>query len=226
MMTSEHKFQATETAGEVSAILVKPKDARWLYVFGHGSGAGMRHVFMEECAELLAVHGVATFRYQFPYMEAGLSIPNRAPVLIETVRSAVGAAGSIEPDLPLLAGGKSMGGRMTSAAASLRPLGSVLGLVFFGFPLHPSGRESSERGDHLRNVGLPMLFLQGSRDKLANLSLLGSLLDGLGTLATLNVLQGADHGFHVLKRSARTENEVLEEACAGFSEWARQLVGC
>ncbi len=181
---------------------------------------------MEECAELLAVHGVATFRYQFPYMEAGLSIPNRAPVLIETVRSAVSAAGSLEPDLPLLAGGKSMGGRMTSAAASLQPLRSVLGLVFFGFPLHPSGRESSERGDHLRNVGLPMLFLQGSRDKLANLSLLGSLLDGVGTLATLNVLQGADHGFHVLKRSARTENEVLEEACAGFSKWARQLVGC
>tara|TARA_B100002052_G_C15869983_1_gene594195 strand:- start:768 stop:1511 length:744 start_codon:yes stop_codon:yes gene_type:complete len=224
--TSEHRFQATETTGEVSAILVRPEDARWMYVFGHGSGAGMRHVFMEECAALLAIHGVATFRYQFPYMEAGQSIPNRAPVLIETVRSAVGAAESLEPDLPLLAGGKSMGGRMTSAAAALRPLGSVLGLAFFGFPLHPSGRESSERGDHLRNVGLPMLFLQGSRDKLANLSLLSSLLDGVGTLTTLNVLQGADHGFHVLKRSGRTESEVLEEACVGFSKWARKLVAC
>ena len=184
----------------------------------------MRHVFMEECSVLLAMRGIATFRYQFPYMEAGLRVPNRAPVLMETVRSAVGAAESLEPDLPMLAGGKSMGGRMTSAAASLRSLGSVRGLAFFGFPLHASGRESSERGNHLRDVGLPMLFLQGSRDKLASLSLLRPLLDEVGSFATLNVVQGADHGFHVLKRSGRTEGEVLEEICDGLSDWVGQLV--
>ncbi|HIF24050.1 MAG TPA: alpha/beta hydrolase, partial [Gemmatimonadetes bacterium] len=177
---SEHRFVATQSSGEVSAILVQPEDARALYVFGHGAGAGMRHAFMEAAAQKLAKLGVATFRYNFPFMEASADGrrrgPNHAPILVKTVRSAVAEAASLEPDLPLLAGGKSMGGRMTSTAASKEALPGVLGLAFFGFPLHAPGRDSDERGAHLAEVGLPMLFLQGTRDRLARLDLLEPLL--------------------------------------------------
>lgn len=220
MMTSEHTFEATGSAGDVSAVLVRPPQAFCLYVFGHGAGAGMHHAFMEACTGLLADRGVATFRYHFPYMEAGRRAPNPAPVLVETVRSAVATAEALVPDLPLLAGGKSMGGRMTSTAASGGSLVSVRGLGFFGFPLHAPGRDSSERGDHLGDVGLPMLFLQGTRDKLANLELLRPLLSRVEPAPTLHVVDGADHGFHVLKRSGRTDAEVLEELCDTFAEWA------
>jgi predicted alpha/beta-hydrolase family hydrolase len=216
---SEHVFQATNSSGDVSAVLVRPDDAVGLYVFAHGAGAGMRHRFMESVTERLAQRGVATFRYQFPYMEAGRKGPNPAPVLAKTVRSAVAEAASLVPDLPLVAGGKSMGGRMTSTAAASESLPGVKGLAFLGFPLHAPGRDSSDRGAHLADVGLPMLFLQGTRDKLANLDLLEPLLATLVPRPTLSVVEGADHSFHVLKRSGRTDAQVLDEICDTFAEW-------
>jgi len=221
--TSEHRFLATESSGEVSAILQRPENASALYVFGHGAGAGMRHAFMEVVADRLRTLGVATFRYQFPFMEAGRRGPNPAPVLVKTVRSAVAEAGRLAPDLPLVAGGKSMGGRMTSTAASKEPLPGVIGLAFFGFPLHAPGRESSERGAHLAEVGLPMLFLQGTRDKLADLGLLKPLLADVRPRPVLHVVEGADHGFHVLKRSGRSGDDVLDEICDAFTTWSQGL---
>lgn len=221
--TSEHRFVATESSGEVSALLLRPEDATWLYVFAHGAGAGMHHPFMERVASRLAELGVATFRYHFPYMETGRRGPNPAPVLVKTVRSAVREAARLVPELPLVAGGKSMGGRMTSTAQSSEPLEGVRGLAFFGFPLHAPGRRSAERGAHLRDVGLPMLFLQGTRDKLADLDLLGPLLASVAPAPTLHVVEGADHGFHVLKRSGRSDEEVLDEICTAFAEWAAGL---
>ena len=175
--------------------------------------------------ETLSTRDVATFRYHFPYMEAGRKGPNPARVLVKTVRSAVAEAARLEPNLPMLAGGKSMGGRMTSTAASEEPLPGVRGLGFFGFPLHAPGRDSSDRGAHLADVGLPMLFLQGTRDKLANLDLLGPLLDTVTPPPTLHVVDGADHGFHVLKRSGRTDDEVLDEICDAFAGWAGTVIG-
>ena len=222
-MLSEHSFLASDSSGEVTGLLLRPENARCLYVFGHGAGAGMRHAFMESAAERLAARGVATFRYNFPYTEAGKKPPNRAPILITTVRSAVAQARTLASDLPLLAGGKSMGGRMTSTAASAEALPDVLGLAFFGFPLHAPGRDGSERGAHLADVGLPMLFLQGTRDKLANLDLLKPLLDGLEPKPALHVVDGGDHGFHVLKRSGRTDDEVLDEVCDSFAVWAERI---
>lgn len=210
--------------GPVTALLTPPRAApRAAFAFAHGAGAGMRHAFMAEVADRLAVWGVATLRYQFPYMERGRRAPDRPPVLVETVRAAVREARSRFPELPLIAGGKSMGGRMTSTAASAEPLRGVAGLAFFGFPLHPAGRDSVERGAHLASVGLPMLFLQGTRDKLANLELLEPLLGDVSPPPRLHVLQGADHGFHVLKRSGRTDDEVLDEACRTFSDWIGAL---
>jgi len=224
-MITEHTFLATGSSGDVSGILNRPAEATCLYVFGHGAGAGMRHAFMEDAADRLAARRVATFRYHFPYMEAGRRGPNRAPILAGTVRSAVAEAVELAPDLPLLAGGKSMGGRMTSTAASKEPLSRVLGLAFFGFPLHAPGRDSSERGAHLADVGLPMLFLQGTRDKLANLELLTPLLDEVKPRPTLHIVEGADHGFHVLKRSGRSDTEVLDELCDTFVEWSGGVIG-
>lgn len=220
---TEHSFLATKSSGDVSAILVRPDEASSLYVFAHGAGAGMRHRFMEHVATRLADRGVATFRYHFPYMEAGRKGPNPAPVLLKTVRSAVAEAAGLAPGLPLVAGGKSMGGRMTSTAAAAETLPGVRGLAFFGFPLHAPGRDSAERGAHLVDVGLPMLFLQGTRDKLANLELLEPLLDTVEPSPTLAVVDGADHSFHVLKRSGRTDDEVLDEICETFADWAAGL---
>jgi predicted alpha/beta-hydrolase family hydrolase len=224
-MTSEHRFVATESAGEVSAILLRPDDAWCAFVFGHGAGAGMHHAFMEACATGLAGRGVATFRYHFPYRERGRGGPDRAPVLTQTVRSAVREAHRLAPDLPLFAGGKSMGGRMTSTAAAEAPLPAVRGLAFLGFPLHAAGRESAERGAHLRDVGLPMLFMQGTRDALASLDLLTPLLGEVEPRPMLHVVEGADHGFHVLKRSGRTDADVLDELTRAFADWACGLDG-
>lgn len=222
---TEHRFLASKSSGEVSALLRRPPDAAALYVFAHGAGAGMRHKFMEAAAERLAARGVATFRYNFPYMEAGRGGPNPAPLLLATVRSAVAAAASLAPDLPLLAGGKSMGGRMTSTAAAAEPLPGVRGIAFFGFPLHAPGKDSAERGAHLADVGLPMLFLQGTRDKLANLDLLRPLLDGVRPAPKLHILDDADHGFHVPKRSGRSDADVLDEMCDVLEGWAGELAG-
>lgn len=214
---------ATSSSGEVSALLLRPASARALYVFGHGAGAGMRHAFMETIASRLAEHGVATFRYNFPYMEAGRRGPNPAPVLVKTVRSAVAEAVRLASDLPLVAGGKSMGGRMTSTAAAQAALPRVKGLAFFGFPLHAPGKRSAERGAHLADVGLPMLFLQGNRDRLADLSLLEPLLAALRPPPELHVVPDADHGFHVPKRSGRTDDDVLDELCDVFARWLDRL---
>jgi len=224
MTRSEHRFIATSSSGEVSGVLVRPDASSCLYVFAHGAGAGMDHVFMEEASQKLAARNVATFRYNFPYKEAGRRPPNPAPILIKTVRSAIAEASRLAPGLPLLAGGKSMGGRMTSTAASTEALPGVAGLVFFGFPLHAPGRDSADRGAHLADVGLPMLFLQGTRDKLANLDLLRPLLGEVEPRPVLHVVDDADHGFHVPKRTGRTDDEVLDELCETVSGWATEIL--
>jgi hypothetical protein len=220
---TELRFLASRSAGEVSALLVRPDRARWLYVLGHGAGAGMRHRFMEDAAAALAAHGIATLRYQFPYVEQRSRRIDPQPVLLSTVRSAVAAARAAAGDLPLLAGGKSMGGRMTSLAASKEPLDGVMGIVFFGFPLHPAGEPATGRAEHLAAVPNPMLFLQGTRDKLADLGLLRPILDHLGPRATLHVVDGADHGFDMLKRSGRTAEDALEELARTVAAWAERL---
>jgi predicted alpha/beta-hydrolase family hydrolase len=219
----ETRFVASKSSGEVSAILDRPEGARWVMVLGHGAGTGMRHRFLEEAASALAGHGIASFRYQFPYVEKRSSRPDPQPVLLATVRSAVGAARSAALDLPLLAGGKSMGGRMTSLASAAEALPGVRGVVFFGFPLHPAGTPGISRAEHLARVEAPMLFLQGTRDKLADLDLLRPVVERLRSLATLHVVEGADHSFAVLKRSGRTGADVLEELARTVAEWAEQL---
>jgi predicted alpha/beta-hydrolase family hydrolase len=192
-------------------MIDRPPGADCLLVFAHGAGADMNHAFMEATCQRLAALRIATLRYQFPYMEQGRRSPSPRGVLLATVRAAVAEAGSQAPDLPLLAGGKSMGGRMTSLAASEAPLPRVEALVFFGFPLHPAGKPSTDRADHLADVPLTMLFLQGTRDKLADLELLERVRKPLGSRTTLHIVEGADHSFHVLKRSGRTDSEALDE---------------
>jgi len=218
-------FLATPEKGTVSALLVRPERARWLLAFGHGAGAGMRHRFMEEMSRALAEVGIATFRYQFPYMEAGSRRPDGRATLLATVRAALPAAGETAPDLPLLAGGKSMGGRMTSLAAAAAPLPGVRGLVFFGFPLHAAGQPSSERGAHLARVDLPLLFLQGERDRLAAPELMRPLCAALGARARLETVPDADHGFHVPKRSGRSDAEVIAGLAASVARFAADIVG-
>jgi len=217
------RFEATRSSGEVSAILMRPENARWLLVLGHGAGAGMRHSFMEAVAQQLARNGIATLRYQFPYIEQGRKSPNPLPILMKTVRSAVAAALDAAVDLPLIAGGKSLGGRMTSSAAAKEPLPGVKGLIFFGFPLHAPGRQSNDRAAHLYDVNIPMLFLQGTRDKLADLEFLRPVCDKLGTQATLHTFEWADHGFHVPKKSGRTDREVIEELGQTAGDWVMKL---
>lgn len=214
---------AVPGAGEVSALLLRPAKAHTLYVLAHGAGAGMRHSFMEALSRELAATGIATLRCQFPYRERGRTAPDRPKILTETVRAAVGAAIEHAPDLPLIAGGKSMGGRMTSLAASEQPLERVRGLVFVGFPLHAPKKPGTQRADHLRSVGLPMLFLQGTRDPLANLDLLRPICSGLGSSTTLHVVDTADHSFHVLKRSGQTDAQVLQHLAQTISSWAQRI---
>jgi predicted alpha/beta-hydrolase family hydrolase len=220
---TEHTFQATQSSGDVSAILVRPAAPRSLYVFAHGAGAGMHHAFMQAVAERLAASEVASFRFNFPFTESGRGGPNPEPVLLKTVRSAVAEAASLAPGLPLFAGGKSMGGRMTSKAAASEPLPGVLGLAFFGFPLHAPGKRSDERGAHLADVKLPMLFLQGTRDRLADLELLRPLLARVRPRPTLHVVEEADHGFHVPKRTGLTDDDVLDQLCATFASWSSEV---
>jgi predicted alpha/beta-hydrolase family hydrolase len=219
----EIRFQAGPCAGPVSGLLLRPRGARALLVLGHGAGAGMRHAFMEQVAAALSDRGVATLRYQFPYMEAGVRRIDPRPVLHAAVRSAVAEGPRRARGLPLLAGGKSMGGRMTSLAAAEGGLPGAAGLVFFGFPLHPAGRPGSERAAHLAKVALPMCFLQGTRDRLADLDLLRPVCDALGSRASLHVSEGADHSFHVLKRSGRTDAEVLDEISEAVAAFARRV---
>lgn len=209
--------------GDVSSILVLPPDARWLLVLGHGAGAGMRHPFMTALSRELAAEKIATFRYQFPYMENRRKAPDRPPTLTATVAAATQAAHKAAPELPLLAGGKSMGGRMTSTAASENLIPEARGLVFFGFPLHPPKQPATKRGDHLAKVTQPMLFLQGTRDDLADLTLLKPIAAKLGPRATLHIIESADHSFHVLKSSGKSDAEVLRELTHTTAKWAASL---
>jgi predicted alpha/beta-hydrolase family hydrolase len=211
---------SVEGADEVSALFVKPKNARRLLVLAHGAGAGMTHPFMENLSDELAAIGIATFRYQFPYMEQRRRVPDSPPVLTATVSAAVQAVKKTAPDLPLLAGGKSMGGRMTSQAAAQNLLDAVRGLVFFGFPLHPPNRPGTKRADHLAKVRQPMLFLQGTSDTFADLKLLRPICAKLGPRTTLHIIESADHSFHVLKSSKRTDADVLCELAETTASWA------
>jgi uncharacterized protein len=210
-------------ADPVSALLIKPQQARACYVFAHGAGAGMAHASMETIAAGLAERGIATLRYQFPYMEKGSKRPDSPAVAHAAVRAAVAEAARCCAGLPLIAGGKSFGGRMTSQAQAIDALPGVRGLAFFAFPLHPAGKPSRDRAGHLADVDIPMLFLQGTRDALAELSLLEPVVKGLGKLATLHLVDQADHSFHVLARSGRNDREVMAEVLDAFAAWAGKI---
>src|SRR5256885_1502644 len=215
-----------EGGSHVSGILVRPAESKWLLVLGHGAGAGMHHPFMSALAEELARVGVATLRYQFPYMEERRKVPDKPAVLMATVAAAVRSARQFliqeaAPDLPLLAGGKSMGGRMASQAAAEGLIPEVRGLVFFGFPLHPPKQPGTKRAEHLAKVTVPMLFLQGTRDELADLKLLKPICAKLKDRATLHIIETADHSFHVLKKSGRTDEDVLCELAETTMNWAQ-----
>jgi len=208
-----------DDAQRVSGLLQAPNDARACYVLAHGAGAGMAHPFMAATANGLAERGIATLRYQFPYMERGSKRPDAPALAHATVRAAVAQASRLLPGLALVAGGKSFGGRMTSQAQAASPLPGVRALVFLGFPLHPAGRPSDERAKHLFDVRIPMLFLQGTRDQLADLKLLQPLAEQLGTRATLELFEDADHSFHVPARTGRKDAEVRSELLDALAGW-------
>ena len=224
-MTAQRLKLTLENATSVSALLLRPENARACFVFAHGAGAGMSHPSMEAVSTGLCDRGIATLRYQFPYMEKGSKRPDAPKVAHAAVRAAVAEAGRRCPALPLIAGGRSFGGRMTSQAQALSPLPGVRGLAFLGFPLHPAGKPSSDRARHLTDVKIPILFLQGTRDALAELSLLEPVVKSLGSRATLRLLDGADHSFHVLKSSGRNDREVMAEALNAFAAWVDEAIG-
>jgi uncharacterized protein len=211
---------AVDDARSVSGLFLAPAQSRACYVFAHGAGAGMANPFMERIASELGERGIATLRYQFPYMEQGGKRPDPPRLAHAAVRAAVAAAARLAPALPLIAGGKSFGGRMTSQAQAASPLPGVHGLVFFGFPLHPAGKPSDQRAEHLFDVQVPMLFLQGTRDPLADLALLAPLAERLGDRATLRLLEDADHSFHVPARTGRKDADVRSEMLDAFADWA------
>jgi predicted alpha/beta-hydrolase family hydrolase len=211
---------ALPDGGTVSALLQQPSSARAAFVFAHGAGAGMEHAFMAALAAALAAHGVATLRFQFPYMERGSKRPDVPAVAHAAVRAAVAEAARRMPGVPLFAGGKSFGARMTSQAQAKRPLEGVRGLIFVGFPLHPAKQPSVERAKHLRDVAIPMLFLQGTRDALAEWALVEQTVAGLGNRATLERIEHADHSFHVPARSGVTDADVLERLAAAIARWS------
>jgi uncharacterized protein len=224
-MTTSKQLRFPVVSGrEVSGLLLMPPASRHFLVLGHGAGAGMNHPFMESLAQELAGVGVAAFRYQFPYMQEQRRVPDAPSVLIATVGAAVGAATEAAPRLPLFAGGKSMGGRMTSQAAAQGALEDVKGLIFFGFPLHSPKRPGTKRAEHLAKVKVPMLFLQGTRDTLADLDLLRPVVADLGARATLHTIERADHSFHVLKKSGRNDAEVLRELAETAASWMQQVL--
>jgi predicted alpha/beta-hydrolase family hydrolase len=221
-MTHEKKFLATPEKGEVSALLVRPANATHLLVLGHGASTNMRHATMQAIADRLADVGIATFRYNFPYSESGKGRDSQA-VCTATVRSAVAAAHRAAPDLPLLAGGHSFGGRMTSTAASESPIEGIGGLIFFSFPLHPAGKPETKRAEHLADLAVPMLFLSGTRDELAEMDLLRPVCEKFGGRATLHVLDTADHGYKVLKKSRTSPEDVFAEMARVVRDWASKL---
>lgn len=208
----------------VSGLLIAPRGARVCYVLAHGAGAGMQHPFLHAVAVDLAERGIATLRYQFPYMEQKKKRPDSPKLAHATVRAAVGEAGRLLPRVPLLAGGKSFGGRMTSQAQAVEPLVGVRGLAFLGFPLHPPGAPSDERAEHLSDVRIPLLFLQGSRDEFADLGLLKPLIKRLGKRAQLDLFQDADHSFHVPARTGKKDPQVRAEVLDAFAAWVDKVV--
>jgi predicted alpha/beta-hydrolase family hydrolase len=211
---------AVDASTSVSGLLLRPERAAACYVFAHGAGAGMTHAFMENVARGLYDRGVATLRFQFPYMEKGTRRPDAPALAHATVRAAVTEAARLCPGTPLLAGGKSFGGRMTSQAQALQPLPGARALVFFGFPLHPAGKPSVDRANHLSDVHVPMLFIQGTRDKLAELALIRGVVKKLGPNAVLQEIDGADHSLHVPAKSGRSDADVLNAALDGLVETA------
>jgi predicted alpha/beta-hydrolase family hydrolase len=223
MMADPITIEVDETH-RVSGLLRRPEHAFAFCVLAHGAGAGMTHRFMVAVADGLAVRDVATLRYQFPYMEAGSKRPDRPALAQATVRAAVAAASRLAPGLPLFAGGKSFGARMTSQTQAAAPLPGVRGLIFFGFPLHPANQPSDERAGHLADVIGPMLFVQGTRDALADTRLLLPMVDALGTRATLQLLDQADHSFHVPVRAGQTDAQVLGTALDKAAAWMRGIM--
>src|SRR5262249_55107648 len=220
----EIRFEVSKKTGIVSGLLLFPKEAKSMLILSHGAGAGMRHVFMQNMAQKLADRAVATLRYQFPYMEKGIKRPDSEAVLTASVRAAVTAAQEHADGLPLFAGGKSMGGRMTSLAAAKEPLNGIHGLIYFGFPLHAAGKPSADRANHLFDIKLPMLFLQGSRDALADLKLLKPLCARLGKRVELFVIEGGDHSFHLLKSSGRSDDQALDQTALKVVSWISQVL--
>jgi predicted alpha/beta-hydrolase family hydrolase len=214
---------AVPDVGTVSSRLDRPENAWGVYVLAHGAGAGMEHAFLARVAAELGARGMATLRYQFPYMERGGRRPDPPARAVATVRAAVAAARDQASDLPIVAGGKSFGGRMTSTAQADDAMEGVRGLAFLGFPLHAPGRPGDARGAHLSRVEVPMLFCQGTRDPLAGLDLMRPLCDRLGSGSTLHVVDGGDHSFKVLKKSGRTHDEVMAELADTIVDWARPL---
>ena len=226
-MTSTAAKSVTITVSDttrVSGLMQKPPHARACYVLAHGAGAGMHHPFMENVARGLASRGIATLRYQFPYMERGSKRPDPPPLAQATVRAAVAEAQRLLPDTALIAGGKSFGGRMTSQAQAKAPLEGVHGLAFLGFPLHPAGRPSQDRAEHLFEVQIPMLFLQGTRDNLASLDQLEPVCKQLGKCATLTLFADADHSFHVPARTGRKDTQVLDEVLDALAAWLDNVI--
>jgi uncharacterized protein len=225
MSNPQHLKLKVNGTNEVSALLLHPSAARACYIFAHGAGAGMNHEFMARVAAGLYDHGVATLRYQFPYMEKSSRRPNPPPLAHATVRAAVAEAARCCAGLAQIAGGKSFGGRMTSQAQAIAPLDGVRGLGFLGFPLHPAGKPSNTRAAHLSEIHVPMLFVQGTRDKLAEGQLLEPLIKRLGPSASLHPVQEADHSFHVPARSGRNDREVMDEVVATLSAWIATIAG-
>ncbi len=217
------KFLASPEKGEVSALLLRPENATRLIVLGHGASTNMRHATMQAIAEALAEQGIATFRYNFPYSENGRG-RDSAAVCVETVRNAVAAAHKSAPDLPLLAGGHSFGGRMTSTAQSEAPLDGVVGLVFFSYPLHLPGRPDTKRAEHLTNIKVPMLFLSGTRDDLAHLDLFEPVVKSLGKRATLHKLDTANHSYKVLKKARVSTEDVFAEMARTVRVWVERYL--
>ena len=208
----------------VSGRLLRPERARAAYVLAHGAGAGMSHPFLEAVAGQLGARGIATLRFQFPYMEAGTRRPDPPKLAEATVRAAVAHAARLLPDLPLFAGGKSFGGRMTSQAEAAAPMPGLRGIAFLGFPLHPAGRPAIDRAAHLDRVSVPMLFLQGTRDALAEAELMEQVARRLGARATLKLFAEADHSFHVPARSGRTDAEIRSEMLDALAAWAERVL--
>ena len=223
-MNAESLTLEVDGAEPVAGLLIRPPFATACYVFAHGAGAGMEHSFMTACANELARSGIATLRYQFPYMQRGSRRTDSPATCHATVRAAVRCANDLRPALPLIAGGRSFGGRMTSQAQALGALPGVLGLAFLGFPLHPAKKPSDARARHLCEVHIPLLFLQGTRDELASLDLLQALVQRLGSRATLHLAEEANHSFHVPARSGRKDDDVRAELLQAFSEWVATLV--